>query len=69
MQFKEGDIFINNKKILRKKINTNNLARCGKSLFEVDTFEETLPNGKKHIAIYSKSGTTQNTKNNRKVIS
>ena len=41
---------------------TNNLARCGKILFEVDAYEETLPNGKKHIAIYNKQGTTQNTK-------
>ncbi len=62
IQFIEGDIFINNQKIIRKKIETNDLARCGKVLFEVDKYEETLPNGTKHIAIYNKIGTTQNTK-------
>ena len=62
IQFIEGEIFINQEKIIRKKLETNNLARCGKILFEVDAYEETLPNGKKHIAIYNKQGTTQNTK-------
>ena len=62
IQFIEGDIFINNKKIIRKKIEKNNLVRCGKISFEVDTYEETLPNGKKYIAVYNRAGTLQNTK-------
>ena len=62
IQFIEGDIFINDKKIIRKKINTNNLVRCGKFSFQVNTYEEVLPNGTKHIAVYNKSGTLQNTK-------
>ena len=62
IQFIDGNIFINDKKIIRKKIRTNSLARCGKILFEVDTYEEILPNGTKHIAIYNKKGTVQNTK-------
>ena len=62
IQFIEGDIFINDQKIIRRKIETNDLARCGKVLFKVDTYEETLPNGTKHIAIYNKIGTTKNTK-------
>ncbi len=62
IQFIEGDIFINNKKIIRKKIETNNLVRCGKISFEVNLYEETLPNGKKYIAAYNKAGTLQNTK-------
>ena len=62
IQFIEGDIFINDKKIIRKKINTNNLVRCGKFSFQVNTYEEALPNGTKHIAVYNKSGTLQNTK-------
>ena len=49
-------------KIVRKKINTNNLVRCGKFSFKVNTYEETLPNGKKHIAVYNEAGTLQNTK-------
>jgi len=62
IQFIEGEIFINNKKIIRNKIETNNLVRCGKISFEVNTYEETLPNGKKYIAAYNKAGTLQNTK-------
>ena len=62
IQFIEGDIFINNKKILRNKIKTNNLVRCGKISFEVNIYEETLPNGRKYIAAYNKAGTLQNTK-------
>ena len=62
IQFIEGDIFINNKKIIRNKIATNNLLRCGKISFEVNLYEETLPNGKKYIAAYNKAGTLQNTK-------
>ena len=62
IQFVEGDIFINNKKIIRNKIETNNLLRCGKISFEVNLYEEILPNGKKYIAAYNKAGTLQNTK-------
>ena len=62
IQFIDGDIFINNKKIIRKKIDSNNLVRCGKTSFKVNTFEETLPNGIKHIAVYNQSGTLKNTK-------
>tara|TARA_B100001250_G_scaffold26833_1_gene22131 strand:- start:650 stop:1390 length:741 start_codon:yes stop_codon:yes gene_type:complete len=62
IQFIEGDIFINNEKIIRKKIKTNNLVRCGKISFEVNLYEEILPNGKKYIAAYNKAGTLQNTK-------
>ena len=62
IQFIEGDIFINEKKIVRKKIKTNNLVRCGKFLLKVNSYEETLPNGTKHIAVYNEAGTLQNTK-------
>ena len=61
IQFINGDIFINNKKISRKKINEENIIRCGKFLFQVTSFEETLPNGTKHIAVYNRKGTLQNT--------
>jgi len=62
IQFIEGDIFINDEKIIRKKINTNSFVRCGKFSFQVNTYEEILPNGTKHVAVYNKSGTLQNTK-------
>ncbi len=62
VQFVEGNIYINNNKILRKKIESFKTARCGKITFDVTTFEETLPNGVKHVAVYNKSGTLQNSK-------
>ena len=62
IQFIEGDIFINDKKILRKKIKTTHLVRCGKISFKVNLYEEILPNGKKYFAAYNESGTLQNTK-------
>ncbi|MBD1172534.1 signal peptidase I [Pelagibacterales bacterium SAG-MED05] len=62
IQFINGNIFINDKKIVRKKINTNSSVRCGKFSFKVNTYEEILPNGVKHTAVYNESGTLQNTK-------
>ena len=62
IQFIEGKIFINNKKINQKKIKENNNVRCGKFSFEVDTILETLPNGATYFASYKKVGTMMNTK-------
>ena len=62
IQFIEGNIFINDKKIFRRKINSKNLVRCGKFSFKVNTYEEILPNGIKHIAVYNELGTLKNTK-------
>jgi len=62
IQFIEGSIFINSKKIDQKKIPKFNNVRCGKMTLEVNAFIETLPNGSKYIAVYNKSGTMMNTK-------
>ena len=61
IQFVEGSILINNKKILRKKIENRKFIRCGNFLLETDTFIETLPNGKEHVVVYKKKGSLQNT--------
>ena len=62
IQFQNGNIYINGQQILRKKIKITGDIRCGKFSFQVNAFEETLPNGNKHIAVYNKLGTLQNTK-------
>ena len=62
IQFVEGDLLINNKKILRKKIENKKIIRCGNFLLETDTYIETLPNGFMHLVAYKKQGTLQNTK-------
>ena len=61
VQFINGDIFNNNEKIIRKKIDTFESVRCGKLSFDVSAYQETLPNGSKHIAVYNKDGPLQNT--------
>jgi signal peptidase I len=62
IQFIEGDIFINNEKLKREKVNIKNVVRCGKFSFEVNTYFETLPSGLKYKAVYNKKGTMMNTK-------
>ena len=62
IQFIEGEIFINGKKIVRKELTHINVVRCGQISFKVNAYEETLPNGKVHLAVYNKAGTLKNTK-------
>ncbi len=62
IQFIDGSIFINKKKINRTKTNTIKNVRCGKSTLDVQAYEEKLPNGIRYIAVYNKAGTLQNTK-------
>ena len=61
IQFIEGEIFINDKKILRKKIPNSIKIRCGSINFETYSYKETLPNGISYTAAYKKKGTIKNT--------
>ena len=60
IQFINGEIFLNSKKISRKKIETDFKVRCGNISFPVNLFEETLPDGSTYKAAYSKIGTLLN---------
>jgi len=62
IQFIDGSIQINNKKILRKKTESKKIIRCGNFLLQTDIFMETLPNGIEHMVAYKKNGSLQNTK-------
>tara|TARA_B100001057_G_scaffold185596_1_gene186383 strand:- start:916 stop:1656 length:741 start_codon:yes stop_codon:yes gene_type:complete len=62
IQFVDGSILINNKKILRNKIENIKPIRCGNFLLETNTYIETLPNGVEHLVSYKKKGSLQNTK-------
>ena len=61
IQFKNGKLFLNNKEILRKKVDNSYKIRCGSFSPDVIAYKETLPNGKEYVAIYNKEGTMQNT--------
>ena len=61
LQFINGELYINNLKVNRKKIDDPKIINCGKFKVEVQSYEETLANGIKYIAVYSKNGTMLNT--------
>jgi len=60
VQFIDGKLFLNNSKIQRKKTNNEYKIRCGSLLLNVDSYEETLPNGKKYIVVFKKQGSYMN---------
>jgi len=61
LQIIDGDLYLNNQKIQRNKIEITININCGNEILNVNTFEEILPNGEKYIAVYNKEGTMQNT--------
>ena len=61
LQFINGDIYLNKKKIIKNKVDESMNIRCGKINFPVKIYEETLPNGVKYKAVYNSAGTLQNT--------
>ena len=54
IQFIEGELFINDVKIERNKIENKKNIRCGNFLLETNTYIETLPNGLQHLVTYKK---------------
>ena len=62
IQFVKGDLFINDKIINKTIINNSISIRCGNFNLETNLFFETLPNGVKHLVVYKKNGSLQNTK-------
>jgi len=61
IQFINGNLFINEEKVLRKPYNNKKIIRCGNFLLETNTFIEILPNNVEHLVSYKKKGTLQNT--------
>ena len=60
IQFINGSLHINNKPVKRTLLTSKNKINCGQDVFETNSFEEILPNGKKYIAVYRKEGTMMN---------
>ena len=62
IQFVNGNILINGNKIVREKFETSLKIRCGNLMLDTNTYIETLPNGVKHLTVYKKKGSLQNSK-------
>jgi signal peptidase I len=62
IQFIDGNLYINEKKINRVRSKNFLKIRCGEFNLETNAFIETLPNGIKHSVVYKKNGTLKNTK-------
>ena len=60
IQIIDSNLYINNSEIIKSRISKNDKIYCGKKKINVFTFEELLPNGKKHIAVYLKDYSFQN---------
>ena len=56
VQFINDDLFINDKKIIKKKTNITNKIYCGKYTPNIRAYEEVLPNGKRYVAVYHLNG-------------
>ena len=61
VQIINRDLYLNGIKIAKRQVEASLNINCGGEIFEVDTYEETLPNGTKYLAVYRKEGTMVNT--------
>ena len=61
IQIINSELFINDEKVVRKKIKHLNKINCGNMELQVNVYEEILPNGVKYISVYRKEGTILNT--------
>jgi len=61
IQIINKDLYLNDIKIKRRKVETSLNITCGDNILQTDMYEETLPNGKKYLAVYRKEGTMINT--------
>jgi len=60
VQIVNKDLYINDVKVHRKKIDKLFNINCGNETFEANFFEEILPNGKKYLTVYREEGTMIN---------
>ena len=61
IQFISGELYLNKKKIIREKIQEKFQIKCAEEINEVISYMETLPNGKRYLAVYNKTGSMINT--------
>jgi len=61
IQILKNDLYINDIKIKKEKIDNLFEITCGDTVIDVNFYEETLLNGKKYISVYRKEGSMVNT--------
>ena len=61
IQFISGELYLNKKKIIREEVKEKFQITCGDEISEVISYMETLPNGKRYLAVYNKIGSMINT--------
>ena len=59
IQFVDGNLYINNNQIFKSITSKSDVIFCGEKI-NVNTYEEKLPNGKKHKSVYLKNFSYQN---------
>ena len=60
IQFIDGDLFINNQKVLKSKMDLDIDIRCGPFKFNTDIYKETMPNGKSYYVAYNSERKIEN---------
>jgi len=61
LRFINGDLYLNNNKILKVRTSKKDIVYCGsKNPIFIDTYEEKLPNNKKYKSVYFKKYSYQN---------
>ena len=60
IQFINSNLYINNAEILKSRISRDDKIFCGTKKIDVFTFEEILPNGKRHKTVYLKNYNFEN---------
>ena len=61
IQIINGDLYVNRTLIQKDKLEISLNIYCGEKFIDTDAFEETLPNGKKYIAVYRREGSMKHT--------
>ena len=61
IQFISGELYLNKKKIIREEVKEKFQITCGEETSKVISYMETLPNGKRYLAVYNKTGNMMNT--------
>ena len=60
IQIINKDLYLNDIKIKKEKIEISSNIYCGNEILKANFFKETLPNGKKYVAVYREEGSMMN---------